>query len=310
MKHPANVLDDRHWLLFHSMGQIYTFEVKKLMYDKVYVKKKARRRAAAVVAAISAMGITSLAIVAFLGRYTGTFTISLKNQEVALTLSERSDFTNTTSFLRLSAVPQFDEYQFSRVLEKQPDNEELDYTYGASHYDSKGNIDAYNFLKYTFFVKNVGTSFAGYDLKVKLTDDQVADPTRAGSIYISDLIRVMIYENDSDDEHNYEVYAKPKGSDEDTVHVTKTGEVTNQEFISQRPNSATMVETDEYPLAKNFYDNSTAVKYTGKTLDKGQFRRYTIVTWLEGYDPQSSAQHLAPIGASIKLGVEITAYEN
>lgn len=281
------------------------------MYDGKLVKKKRRRKIAAVVVLMSAVGITSLAIVSFLGRYVGTFTVSLRNQEVALTLSEKSDFIKNTTYLRIGTVPVFDESTFARILEKQPDNEEFDYTYGASHYDSDGNIDAYDFFKYTFFVKNIGSTNAGYELKVKLSDDQAADSiSGSGSIHLSDLMRIMVYENDSADEHNYEVFAKPKGNDEDTVHMTKDGSPTNREFIAERPNSATMVESDKYPLASNFFDNSTAVYYKGKMLGINQYRRYTLVTWLEGFDPQSSQTKGTPKGATIKLGVEITAYEN
>ena len=279
------------------------------MYEELYVRRKRKKKIAAVVVGISTVGVTSLAIISFLGRYVGTFTVSLRNQEVALTLSQKSDFEKTTTYLRLSAVPRFDESTYSKILAKQPDNEEFDYTYGASHYDSEGNIDAYDFFKYTFFVKNIGTADALYDFKIKLSDDKPAD-TSGGNIYLSDLLRVMVYENDVNDEHAHTVYAKPKGNDEDTVHKTKDGEVTNREFISTRPKSVEMVESEEYPLAENFYDNSTVVNYVAKPLEVGQYRRYTLVTWLEGEDPQSSPNKEAPLGATIKLGVEIPAYEN
>ena len=281
------------------------------MYDGKLVRKKRRRKLAALIVFISAVGITSLAIISFLGRYVGTFTVSLRNQEVALTLSEKSDFARTSTYLRIPAVPVFDESTFKRVLEKQPDNEEFDYTYGASHYDEHGNIDAYDFFKYTFFVKNVGNTAAGYELKIKLSDDAAADTkSGGGTIHLSDLLRVMVYENDAEDEHNYEVFAKPKGNDEDTVHMTRDGVATNREFISERPDSATMVESDDYPLATNFYDNSTAAYLKGKFLDLDQYRRYTLVTWLEGFDPQSSPIKGTVKGATIKVGVEITAYES
>jgi len=42
-------------------------------------------------------------------------------------------------------------------------------------------------------------------------------------------------------------------------------------------------------------------------IDVGEMRRYTIVTWLEGF--RSDNTKPAPAGASIKLGVEINAYE-
>ena len=38
--------------------------------------------------------------------------------------------------------------------------------------------------------------------------------------------------------------------------------------------------------------------------------RYTVVYWLEGYDPQSTTELTPPQNALIKLGVEINAYED
>ena len=39
-------------------------------------------------------------------------------------------------------------------------------------------------------------------------------------------------------------------------------------------------------------------------------RRYTVVIWLEGEDPQSKPDTEYPEGATLKLGVDITAHEN
>ena len=281
------------------------------MYDGKYVKRRRRKKAAVVIIGISTAGLTALAIVSFLGRYVGTFTVSLRNNDVKLTLSERSSFENTTSYLRISELQQFDEFDFNRIINKQPDNEEYDYTYGASYLSEDGKPEGYSFFKYTFFVKNVGYIPSSYELKVKILDDKTQEGAGTSTIKLSDIMRVMVYENDSnDDTHNYHVYAKPKGNDEDTVHKTKDGEVTNREFVSRRPDSFEMVESDEYPLAENFYDVSTVTYYKDRYLGVDEYRRYTIVTWLEGYDPQSSPTKEAPIGATIKLGVEITAYED
>ena len=42
---------------------------------------------------------------------------------------------------------------------------------------------------------------------------------------------------------------------------------------------------------------------------RNDIRRYTIVFWLEGYDPQSRPDEEHPEGATLKLGVDISAYE-
>ena len=57
-----------------------------------------------------------------------------------------------------------------------------------------------------------------------------------------------------------------------------------------------------------FVSPTTILTSTDNPLGVNEIRRYTIVTWLEGF--RSSNEQLAPDGATIKLGVEINAYEN
>jgi hypothetical protein len=56
--------------------------------------------------------------------------------------------------------------------------------------------------------------------------------------------------------------------------------------------------------------DSTNKYEAGEDFESEQIKMYTVVTWLEVEDPQSSNEYKSPIGATIKLGVEITAYEN
>ena len=75
------------------------------MYDLLFVRRRRRRKIAAVVSVISAMGVGSLAIISFLGRTVGTFTVSVQNSTVRLALSEKQDFKNSTSYLRIDELP-------------------------------------------------------------------------------------------------------------------------------------------------------------------------------------------------------------
>ena len=58
--------------------------------------------------------------------------------------------------------------------------------------------------------------------------------------------------------------------------------------------------------AEIFQSQTVITSFMVPQIDAGEMRRYTIVTWLEGFrsDPET-----APVGATIKLGVEINAYE-
>ena len=274
------------------------------MYDGRLVRKRRRRVLVAVILGICTVGVTSLAIVSFLGRYVGTFTVSLRNEEVRLALSEQKSFEEPSSYLRISDLKPFEETTFKTVLEAQPDDADLDYTYGANKNPKSGVVESFEFFKYTFFVKNVGTTTATYDLQIKNLESSSAKDGSGRKL--DDTIRVMIYENDPDSgDHNYKVYAKAAAE----RNFQKDGTPTYREFISKYPYDNT--ESDEYPLVDaSFVDDKTIAQYTVSDFMKDDIKRYTLVTWLEGEDPQSSSEYNAPSGASIKIGVEITAYEN
>ena len=274
------------------------------MYDRKLIRKRRRRKIAAVAIGICTVGVVSLAIVSFLGRYVGTFTVSLRNEEVKLALSEQQSFKNSSSYLRISDLKPFEETTFKSIIDRQPDDEELDYTYGANLNPKSGKVESFEFFKYTFFVKNVGTTTATYNLQIKNLESTVANDGSGRKL--DDTIRVMIYENDPDSgDHNFKVYAKAAAE----KNFERDGTPTYREFISKYPYDNT--ESDDYPLVdSSFVDDKTIAQYTVSDFAKEDIKRYTIVTWLEGEDPQSSSEYNAPKGASIKIGVEITAYEN
>ena len=61
-------------------------------------------------------------------------------------------------------------------------------------------------------------------------------------------------------------------------------------------------------LAEMFETDHTVATLSTKGFTKGEIKRYTIVTWLEGED--IDAQGNPPKGGNLKLGVTINAYEN
>ena len=274
------------------------------MYDGQYVKRRRRKKAAVILVGVTTIGVTSLAIVSFLGRYVGTFTVSLTSNQVNLALSEKISYVEPTSFLRISDLKAFEETTFKTVYETSPDDESLDYTFGANLNPKTGKVETFEFFKYTFYVKNVGTTTATYNLKVQNLESKPAED--GSGRRLDDTIRIMIYENDpKKDTHDYKVYAKAAAE----KNYLRDGTPVYKEFISNYPYDNT--ESDEYPLVdESFVDDTTVANYLVKDFAKDDIKRYTIVTWLEGEDPQSSTEQSAPEGATIKIGVEITAYEN
>ena len=265
------------------------------MYELDYVKKRKRRKWIAIGAGISVIVIATLSIVAFLGRFVGTFTVKLETGNVKLTLSETQEFAQETSYLRISELPTLQEYTYSAletIGHDVIDNENSTYmTSPAANLDRDGNVRSLNYFKYTFFVKNVGNIPASYDMQVRILDSASGD----NASNIEDTIRVMVYHNGDLSKHEKDVYALRSRKS----HVGDDGNVSFDEKIS----------IDPYGYAKQF-QSSEVIATIPEEIGIGDVKRYTVVFWLEGYDPESNRFAEVPLNARLKLGVEINAYEN
>ena len=271
------------------------------MYELDYVKKRKRKRVVAIGTSIGAVGVSVLAIVAFLGRFVGTFTVTVNNGDVNLALCESSTFDNPQSLLRLESLPSYGEWTYTRLPETAVlDNEDTPYTYGAVRNPQTNEVTSFNYFKYTFFVKNVGTNVAQYKISYNIIENKRAADGRS----LDDTIRIMIFDNESDpDDHsNVSVFAKEAAE----VNYKADGTQTMQEFVAEYPYNDT--EDEEHRLAEKFKSSEVVTDYIVPTFAPNEMRRVTVVMWLEGYDPQSIGN--PPVGASLKLGVNINAYEN
>ena len=275
------------------------------MYDQQYVKKRRRRKIAAVVAFFATIGVTSLIITAFLGHTTGTFTVAVVNSSVSLALSTTEDFANQTSFLRIDTLPRLKETTYECLPAADIlDNEEVTY----KDLILKGETEKDDYLeviKYTFYVKNVGNTTAKYNLNVNVSDRTKAIDGTGRTL--DDTLRVMVYENDPSKEGRLEPTVFAKEAAEYNYDVD--GNKTRREFISTYPSGSNQ-EDNEHKLATSFLPGQTVAKYSVSNFAKNYIKRYTIAIWLEGEDPQSTNDKQFPEGASVKLGVDIAAYEN
>lgn len=288
------------------------------MYDYVLVRRRRRRKIAALVSLICSIGVTALIIVSFLGQYTGTFTVSLTNSSVRLSLSETQSFANPTSYLRIDKLNLFEESTYVNVIDEDLDDENKAYDCGQHEIKIKQKDGSFttkqvlSFFKYTFYVGNLGSKAAQYDMKVQLLECNAS--TDGTNRTLDDTLRVMIYENDIDDNnnsgvHNVDVYAKESVG----TNFDINGDVTKREFISTPPNryaTGPQTEDENHPLAISFENPKIIHTYSRDRFFASQIRRYTIVSWLEGEDRDSVSSKGNPVGATLKLGVEITAYEN
>ena len=275
------------------------------MFETRFVKRRIRRLAIAIGAGVSATGIGVFSIVAFLGRFVGTFTVSLDTANVSLALSDSSSFQKPESFLRVETLPPYSETTYRDLPSGlELDNEESDYLMGGN-LDPQGNIQNISFFKYTFFLKNVGTVAARYDLKVKILENEAS--TDSHPRYLDDTLRVQLYDNDAlSNEHEATVYAKRRAI---PYSDRNTGEVIWNSPISVQEKDASATNPFQ-GYAEQFESSDVICTITEPFFARNAVKRYTLVTWLEGFDESSDWTLPAPEGAKLKLGVEIKAYEN
>ena len=270
------------------------------MYELEYVRRRKRRKRAVIIGGISTVVVSTLSIIAFLGRFVGTFTVSLDTGNVKLALSEKSTFANPSAFLRVNSIASFGEYTYHSIekfTHEAIDSEDSSVDLGANYKLDGVTVESLNFLKYTFYVKNVGSTVASYKFTLNLVESKPASDGRT----LDDTLRVMIYENIASNEHNHTVYGKrlsqPRIVD---------GNPDYRPPISINEEQAPMAGYEFPGYAEIFQSQTVITSFMVPQIDAGEMRRYTIVTWLEGFrsDPET-----APVGATIKLGVEINAYE-
>ena len=284
------------------------------MYNLQYVRKRRRRRVAAVVSLVAAIGVTSLVITSFLGRTVGTFTVSLASSSVKLALCDKEEFKNPTSYLRIDNIPaNYYEYSynwFNDVGMDLIDDEQNGYMYGST---SDGQ--ALYYLKYTFYVKNIGSTNARYEMAINLDESTRTDSGKT----LDDTLRIMVFENEPNAEneaHEHEVYAKDVEEYRYRVYDME-GNRTYQAFIAETPNPDVNGEVHEdanHRLATSFLRNNgkTVIKRSVSGFKPKDIMRYTVVYWLEG---EASYPELDENGnpinditeAKIKLNINITA---
>ena len=269
-----------------------------------YVKKRKTKKLVAITSGVASATIGVFVLVAFLGRFVGTFTVALDTGSVRLSLSDNSKFDSPTSYIKIDSLPSFDLYSFTSLPNASViDNEDASYTSGVTR-DSKGN-ESMKYFKYTFFVKNESNIAADYDLKVNLTKNVPSEDGRS----LDTLLRVLVYENDpSSTEHSYTVYAK-KSETPNQTYGYEDEELTFKEYISYNTPEKAEQHGDAFPgFAEMFEDDNTIATLPVRNFQQNDVKRYTLVAWLEGEDQQAKGN--PPEGGNLKLGVTINAYEN
>ena len=120
---------------------------------------------------------------------------------------------------------------------------------------SHNNSNGQSFLAYTFYVKNGGNVDVEYTAEINI---------EAVSLGVDEAMRVMVF-------HNGEptIYAKPQKGTTDKLELN----------LNDRGES-------EYSVDKNFVTNTKIMENKVELFKAGDVDKYTVVIWLEGWDPE------------------------
>lgn len=229
------------------------------------------------------------------------YAFQIVNNTKAISISLKADFNiENEDELKIESLPPMQEFTYKALPAADIlDSEDTSYDYGSASLDNGSKILYY--FKYTFYLKNNSEADTTYNLKfyVKEAKENISERS------LISTIRFMIFENSSNDEHNYGVYAK-QGIEK---NIDINGNYTYNEFISVRPGNGSRTEDAEHPLVTASFlesGNEGYIRLSNDNFKVNEIMRYTLVVWLEGEDADSISTEAAPIGSSLKIGAELS----
>ena len=271
------------------------------MVDLKYVKRKRFRAIVLFVTSVSIILITPFFILPFIGKSIGRFTIGLKNFDVSLSLSDSKDFTDSYTIKTFDKLPPYLTYSNIYLnrdyTDEYLDSEESNGKIGERINPETEEVTALQFFKHTFYVKNTGNTFARYDIKFNIVEN--IRPTNV-EYSLDDILRVRWYENE-DDTHNYETCAKKEAKSA----LDENGESTYDACVDAKTDSSYECVSG---YATQFSGDEQVFESSVSRFAPGQIRRYTLIMWLEGTDPQCVGT--TPDNTLLKLAIDINAYED
>jgi hypothetical protein len=137
--------------------------------------------------------------------------------------------------------------------------------------EGNSTTDSDKFLASTFFLKNVSDKQQNYTEYITLNGVKKD---------VDSAIRVFL-SHETPDGTSQQIFAKPKadGSPEEVVPP-------DPQWTNGRHFGADGGIGDTPWYAEPFVNDSTVMRNSGLTLEPGEVRRYTIIIWLEGCDPE------------------------
>lgn len=257
-----------------------------------YVRRKRNRKIVAAVGCICATGVTVLGIIALLANTAGAYTVTLNRGTASLTMSESETFDSSVTYLAVNDIPCYHEYTYDAWSEDDGDFDLLDSEASQTPApESEGQTISY--FKFTFFVRNTGSSYAAFNLSLNMDVVGISTSTTTD---LNSVLRVMFYSNRGENinQHERKVYALR--SDVNTY----TDENNVVQYSPERISNVASAYAEPFISAKKIL--------TSEEVDfaPSEVVRYTFVFWVEGEDPECVKE---PPTNGLTLKVSIGAHE-
>ena len=216
-----------------------------------FIKKYiANRRFFRIAFAVFAVLFALLAFITYYGQNAGNFVMSIDDEGYrrGLILSERQDFS-----------------VISQWLSAEPVEDVMDTTYGVLDIESAVNTDGSfkdraKYLAYTFYVKNTGKENTMLYYNLEITDE---------SKDLSKAIRVLVI------------------TDGVVVEKEEINEIEFDTFkVYMAPDEVDYIYPNYMPETTHFVDSDTICVEKVDNLRPEQAKRFTVLMWLEGEDPE------------------------
>ena len=287
-----------------------------------YLIRKRRRRIAAIILGVSMSVIAVLIIIALMGRNFGSFTVKLEQVKNELSLGDSltdsgsgTTIKNKTTYLMAGGYEAntpmcADDLAAEDYLDKDITDDTVLLPKRPAALDPSEYSQDYSF-KYTFYLRNSSPSEVA-KANYYIDFSSITEPTNVeASCSIEDIVRVRVYDSHFDEEtleHSMVgTYARKaknfstNGSNNELITGTTTEndrgyKAKNKENEGYCTNFLNDDGSD--PLAMVVMKNETY-------LEPREIRRFTVVIWLEGFDPDCMGEN--PIGSAVTLSMHFTS---
>ena len=194
----------------------------------------------------------------------GNFQINLSNGRRVISLCETADFDKPTDVLDAPIPSEMNNIAYTEML--------LDMDKILA---KDGSCNGKNYMAYTFYVKNTGNRVISYHYTLKILNFEKG---------LESSIRVLIIFNGEKT-----VYAKAKEGTENEPEKIY--------YYDNHAKSDIDVNVDTVP----FINTKTGFFNLREALPIGNMDKITIITWIEGSDPETTDEKKSGI---VKMGID------